>query len=140
MYTYTVVRRPFVLEGNEIMRLRISVPSGDIPRQIADFYSNMSINFTKWCESVEFPRISAEYTEGSKEKYIYKARLYSFDCEISFSDSAILSVLCRATKDGAVLFSEYHCWDVGAQLLLPPKLAMRLMSADKAQNSEKFSK
>ena len=73
--------------------------------------------------------LESDYAHGtiSKEKYIYRAKLYLFDCEISYLSSSLLSVLFKVAKDRTELFSEYHVWDIKTQTLLPPSFALSLI-------------
>ena len=124
MYEYTVLRRRFVFEGNELARMKISVPETDIPRDIAKFYSNISKNFIKWCEETKFPLLCEEYNRASKEKYIYRKKLYFLSAEISCRTETLISVLTRVGEGRSVIFSEYVCWDTESALMLPPKYAL----------------
>lgn len=141
MYEYTVLRRRFVFAGNELAQVKISVPETDIPRDMAEFYSNMSKNFIKWCEETEFPLLCEEYNGASKEKYIYRKKLYFLSAEISYRTETLISVITRVGEGRSVIFSEYECWDAESSLMLPPKYALaRLRRELKGADIPKFSK
>ncbi len=127
MYEYTVLRRRFIFEGNELIRLKISLPTANLPPSIREFYSNLSSNFIKWCEEAEFPLLCREYNESSKQKYIYRKKLYSVSAEITYLSDTLISVFTCVSKEQARVFSEYQCWDVKRELLLPPKYALALL-------------
>ena len=135
MYTYTVRRRRFVFEGNEIMRVSASVPLAESFETISDFYSEISNNFIKWCEDSAFPALCEEYNSLSQQKYIYRKISYSLDCEVTYISEHTLCVLSRARSslfrgETRTLFEEYQVWSLPEGELLPSKYAAKLICGE----------
>ena len=135
MYTYAVKRRPFVFEGNEIMRVSVSVPKTDSPSEISDFYSDISSNFINWCENSAFPRLCEEYMRLSQQKYTYRKRTYSLRADLTYASERLLCVLTQVKltafrSDARILFEEYQVWLPQTGELLPPKYAAKRICAE----------
>ena len=138
MQEYTVKRRCFVFEGNEVLRFFSSVPKFEDHTQIEGFYSELSGLCEKWCEEVKFPELCERLkSERRAGRGAPRRMLYRFDAKVIKRSEQRAEVhievsLSESAREPAVQYRDAQIWDLASENLCG---VPRVPPADHRRNS-----
>ena len=116
----------------ELFRLDcISLFLPDIPH-IQSFYEELSQNALSYCEQALFPILTQAYDQAknAKARLLFPRAHYTLTLRCTYRSSNLLCIRMDAALQGfwAISnqhFTDAHLWDIQAQCLLPPHIALR---------------
>ena len=127
MQEYTVKRRRFVFEGNDLLRFSSSVPKFEGYEQIGGFYAQLSELCERWCEEVKFPELCEILRRDRAEgRALPRRMLYSLNARVTQSSDKTAEVrievfLSDSARDTAPRYTDTQLWELSTQSLLPSK-------------------
>ena len=129
MQEYTVKRRRFVFEGNDLLRFSSSVPKFEGYEEISGFYAELSALCERWCEEVKFPELCEILRrERGEGRALPRRMLYSLSAKVTDNSDKTAEVrievfLSNSARDAAPRYTDTQLWDLSTQSLLLPQTA-----------------
>ena len=124
------IKKMRICEGqNEILLIKMFVPSSEEYLKISSFYDDISESAMRTCAEILGDRARVDYTDSRENGVRFTRYVYSLFCDLLYLDPHIAIIgLKSELKRGTSLLdcaSDTQWWELESEKMIPAKIALK---------------